>query len=198
MGEVWKQSRLDEGYEISSEGRVRSKDRMVSQAACGRAAAYERLLPGRVLKPFISKTTGYLQINLSKKARYNMHRLVAMEHCEGYAEGLVVNHKNGDRLDNRAENLEWVTQRENNLHAFRELGRRPTSLGVFGGDHPTAKPVVGTDLVTGLQRFYRSGTDAEVDGFCKHSISSCCTGRQKTHKGHSWKFTTADHWGIAA
>jgi len=198
MSEEWKQSRMDAGYEVSNEGRVRSKDRMVAQKACGRAAGYERLLPGRLLKPFLSKTTGYLQVSLSGKARHYVHRLVAFEFCGGFEDGRVVNHKNGDRTDNRAANLEWVTQQENNLHAFRELGRRPTSLGVFGGDHPTAKPVVGTNLKTGEQRVYRSGTDAEADGFSKHSISSCCTGRQKTHKGYSWKFTTADHWGIGA
>lgn len=187
MSEVWKQSRMDAGYEVSSEGRVRSKDRMVPQKACGRAAGYQRLLPGRLLKPFLSKSTGYLQVNFSGKARHSVHRLVAMEFCQGYEDGRVVNHKNGDRSDNRSENLEWTTPAENNSHAFRELGRTPTSLGKFGGEHPASKAVIGTDLLTGEQFYYESAMDAVREGFDSGSISHCCSGRMKKHKGRSWR-----------
>lgn len=187
MVETWKESKMDPGYEVSGEGRIRSKDRLVSQKACGRAAQYERLLPGRILKPFISKSTGYLQVNLSRKARHAVHRLVALEFCEGHKDGLVVNHINGNKEDNRAANLEWVTQQANNLHAFRDLGRRPTSLGVFGGEHPTAKPVIGTDMLTGEQFYYASAMDAVREGFESSSISRCCSGQMKRHKGRAWR-----------
>lgn len=187
MAEAWKQSRLDAGYEVSTDGRVRSKERMVVQKACGRAQQYERLLPGRVLKPFLSRTTGYLQVNLSGKARHSVHRLVAYEFCEGFEDGYVVNHRNGDRTDNRAENLEWITHGENNAHAFRDLGRAPTALGKFGGDHPTSKGVVGTDLKTGEQFYYESAMDAVREGFDSGCISRCCSGLVKSHKGRSWR-----------
>ncbi|HAQ86535.1 MAG TPA: endonuclease [Pseudomonas sp.] len=196
MSEEWKQSRMDAGYEVSSEGRVRSKDRMVPQKACGRAAGYERLLPGRLLKPFISKSTGYLQVNFSGKARHSVHRLVALEFCEGHEDGRVVNHKSGDRADNRAANLEWVTPQENNLHAFRELGRAPTSLGKFSGEHPTSKAVIATDLLTGEQFYYESAMDAVREGFDSGAISNCCSGRLKKHKGRSWR--KPEQWEAAA
>lgn len=47
-----------------------------------------------------------------------VHRLVARAFCDGYADGLLVNHKDGDKLNNNAENLEWVTQSENIKHAY--------------------------------------------------------------------------------
>jgi hypothetical protein len=51
-----------------------------------------------------------------------VHRLVA-EAFHGAADGRVVNHRNGDRRDNRPDNLEWVTQRENVRHGTRVLGK---------------------------------------------------------------------------
>ena len=46
-----------------------------------------------------------------------VHNLVATAFVEGWREGLEVNHKNGVKTDNRAENLEWVTSSENKQHA---------------------------------------------------------------------------------
>ena len=46
-----------------------------------------------------------------------VHRLVALAFVPGWREGLEVNHKNGDKTDNRADNLEWVTHSENHRHS---------------------------------------------------------------------------------
>ena len=48
-----------------------------------------------------------------------VHRLVACAFCDGYADGLEINHKDGDKLNNTASNLEWVTPSENIKHAYR-------------------------------------------------------------------------------
>lgn len=47
-------------------------------------------------------------------------RLVAMTWCSGYQDGFTVNHINGNPLDNRAENLEWITLRQNIKKGFDE------------------------------------------------------------------------------
>lgn len=72
---------------------------------------------------------GYLRVRIpypnanSKDGRYTfkVHRLVAMLYVDGYSDELQVNHKNEVKTDNRAENLEMVTNQENVLHAWRIL-----------------------------------------------------------------------------
>lgn len=187
MEEVWAVVEICPDYEVSNLGNVRSVDRYVTFTECKRAKGYSRFYKGKDVHPFICKSTGYLQIRV-KKRKCNVHRLVAFAHCEGYQEGLVVNHKNGIRNDNRAENLEWVTQSENNRHAFRVNGRIPTSLGKFSGEHPTSKAVISTDMKTGEEKFYEAAMDAVREGFDSSSISRCCHGETAYHKGRFWRF----------
>ncbi len=63
-----------------------------------------------------------------KEKTWLVARLVAMTWCEGYKEGLTVNHINGNTIDNRAENLEWITRSENIRHAF--------NTGLYKNWHP--------------------------------------------------------------
>jgi hypothetical protein len=101
MIEVWKPI---PGFEscgfVSSIGRVRSahgRDRKTSIGGKG----YERVgLIGGKVTLFV-------------------HRLVAQAFCSGYVDGLTVNHKDGNKLNNCADNLEWVTHSENVKHAYR-------------------------------------------------------------------------------
>lgn len=60
-------------------------------------------------------------VSSDKRYPFKLHRLVAMFHLNDYSENLQVNHKNGIKTDNRAENLEMVTNQQNVLHAWREL-----------------------------------------------------------------------------
>lgn len=74
------------------------------------------------------KGSGYLSVCLCKnneKRYFRVHRLVAQAFIPNLERKPEVNHKNGNRSDNRVENLEWVTRSENEKHAYRELGKKP-------------------------------------------------------------------------
>lgn len=57
-----------------------------------------------------------------------VHRLVALAFCERPDGKNHVNHKDGNRLNNRADNLQWTTQKENNHHSYYILGNRSPML----------------------------------------------------------------------
>lgn len=79
---------------------------------------------------------GYLVINHSRDGKSRMlyvHRLVAGAYCKGYKAGLVVNHLNGDKLDNRPDNLEWCTQADNIYHAIRNGAMSQSGSGEMNG-----------------------------------------------------------------
>lgn len=120
QNEIWKEISGYEGYfEVSNLGNFRSKDRVIKYKSNG-----IRLYPGKFLKTE-TIVEGYQRIVLMKEAikkRYMCHRLVAQEFVPNPDNKPYVNHINGNKADNRAENLEWVTQSENELHSHSVLG----------------------------------------------------------------------------
>lgn len=129
--EIWKDVDEYEGiYQVSSHGRVK------------RVAPGPSTWPGRLLKPG-RNTYGYLHVSLyrdGKEQTVAVHRLVAEAFLERPSPGHnEVNHKNGDKTDNRVENLEWVTCSENHRHAHRVLGRRCVVPDLRGEQHANSK-----------------------------------------------------------
>ena len=75
----------------------------------------------RVLQGTVERNeyrTVYLTFN-GKQYNYLVHRLVAQAFCENPNDYNVVHHIDGNKLNNCANNLEWVTRSENDLHAYR-------------------------------------------------------------------------------
>lgn len=128
-GEVWLPVVDWEGfYEVSNMGRVRSRTR----ERCTHCGAARK--QGGVLSPHLTKKKepgkGYLAVRLSRPAGkvgrdiFPVHRLVAMAFHGKAERPLQVNHKDGNKFNNNASNLEWVTCGENIRHAFK-VGLQP-------------------------------------------------------------------------
>jgi hypothetical protein len=136
MQEVWKAIPGYEGlYEVSDQGRVRNAKRHV-------------LAPNKM-------TNGYLCVHLYANGKHTrapktIHRLVARVFLTKPKNAIEVNHKNFDRTDNRAENLEWVSAIENVRHTI-----------AAGRNHKSVVPVKGIRVSDGVAVSFESQVAAE-------------------------------------
>lgn len=118
--------------------------------------------------------------NQNGPADKQVHRLVARAFCSGYREGLDVNHKDGCKHNNNADNLEWCTRSENLRHAYGSGLKKPS------GPYDIREIMVAE---TGEK--YRSIREcARAIGGDEAPISRCLTGKQKTHKGYHFVHCT--------
>lgn len=111
--EEWKPILGYPNYEISNMGRVKKYTKTYNKYS--------------LLKPTANAKSGYVYISMvneeGKPKNLSLHRLVAFNFVDGYKENDTVNHIDGDKGNNKAENLEWVTQSENNYKAYSDLNR---------------------------------------------------------------------------
>ena len=115
MTELWKDIAGYGGmYEVSNFGRVRSKDR--TRLVKNRYGTENyRTDKGKELAQ-IEHGDGYLYVSINlngKRQNHYIHRLVADAFCERRSQDYVVNHKDYDKSNNHADNLEWCTQGDN-------------------------------------------------------------------------------------
>jgi len=129
VGEQWLPIRGYEGlYEISNMGRVKSVERtVINPSVFGNGNV--RTVPERIRKPNIMKGYHCIALINNKHTKvYRIHRLV-MEHFgkPQPSDEYQVNHIDGDKSNNGIDNLEWVTPKENTVHAFN-IGLRPKHM----------------------------------------------------------------------
>lgn len=114
---VWRDiPKYESTYQISSNGKIRSKDRYIHTNITKNK---KRLIRGLVRKPVLDQD-GYKRICLygnGKPKLRGIHRLVAETFIPNPLHKPQVNHIDGNKLNNSIENLEWVTQAENEAHA---------------------------------------------------------------------------------
>ena len=148
-------------YEVSNYGEVRKVD-------------------GTMMNGNIN-SYGYRVVSLTKNGRKKdkkVHRLVAFAFVPTIDGKDYVNHKDGDKLNNYAGNLEWVTRGENNSHA--------TTVLQVSTD---ARPVWQLSLYGEPQALYLNTTFAAnmVKGN-QMMIAACCKGTAQTAYGHKWEY----------
>lgn len=107
--ETWKTILGYETYEVSNQGRIRNKETL------------------KILKPYPNVRTDYLYVMLyhdGKRKNLKVNRLVGHAFVDGYSEeNNTINHINGNIYDDRAINLEWCSQSENNKHSYTKNNR---------------------------------------------------------------------------
>lgn len=151
----WKSIAGYEGYQVSNTGDVRNAN-------------------GQVLKP-CAGASGYLTLHLYRNGHRStvyVHRIVAEAFCPHDESLHEVNHKDGDKQNNHASNLEWCTRKDNLLHSYYVLKQ-----------HVKAVKCIETGIV------YPSIHEAaRQTGMHRSAIALCCDGRQKKTRGFHWGY----------
>ena len=182
MSEVWVDIPDFEGlYQVSNIGRVRSLDRVVTYKD-GRKCKHK----GRVLKPYINNK-GYEYLTLSNDGRGNtktVHRLV-LEAFKPHVNmsDLEVNHMDGNKLNNHLTNLEWLTRRDNLLHAHS------TGLINNKGERGHSAKLSNTDVLDILQRLDTG--ESQKDIRLDYGVSKSCI--SMINRGYNWKSVREEH-----
>ena len=176
MGEEWKDIEGFEGlYQASSEGRIRSLDREVA----GNAGSVQ-FRKGKMMKPAMDRG-GYLQVQLYKEGKrkwFKVHRLVYSAFCGEIPNELQVNHIDEDKTNNKLENLNLMTPKQNSNWGTRNE-RFAKAL---------SKAVIAIDDSGNVVFEFPSTMEAQRQGFNHVNLSACCRGERKTHRGYRWRY----------
>ena len=175
---------FEDTYKISDTGEVWSKDRL-----CVDSKGRKRFRKGQKLNPDIA-SNGYYRVTLAKngkKVQKYLHRLLAEYFIPNPDNLPQVNHKDGNKLNCCIENLEWVSARENTIHAYKHglikhvRGERHPNYGKCGGESKRAKPIIAVNVVTGETKQYSSMIETKKDGFLPSEVSRSCKYRSIHH-----------------
>ena len=179
MDEIWKPiNNYEEIYEVSNTGSIRSLERR------GNWKAH--------IMSLINSTDGYIRVTLCKNSKakmYLVHRLVAEHFIPNPGNKPCINHKDGNKQNNKVDNLEWCTYSENELHAMNTglVNKNKMSMA-------HKKPIVQYTLSGDFVKEYDSikqANDTNVNIYGT-SISKCLTGVYKTAGGYIWKYREND------
>lgn len=183
--EEWRPIQGYEGiYEVSNLGNIRSLDRYINTMNNGTLCT--RFCKGRLLKIDYDKD-GYARINLHFKQdkRFGVHRLVASAFIPNPANKPTVNHINGNKFDNRVENLEWATYQEQNDHAV-SIGLRNSST--YSDRSAVKKKLSKSVRCIETGRIYDSMIEAERQlGLYSAAVHDSIKRRSKIHNEYSFE-----------
>lgn len=175
MRELWKDVKGYEGlYQVSNLGRIKSfhkEDEII-------------------MKCFLSKN-GYVRVCLTKfgvGSKKLVHRLVAQAFIPNPNNLPQVNHKDGNKQNNKVDNLEWCTPSENMLHSYKNNLEKPPMLNKYGSSHVRATPVNQYDMSGNFIKRFGSIIEASIElNIHPSCICNCCKNRRKSAGGFIWK-----------
>lgn len=176
MEETWKNIKgFGKLYQVSSNGEIRS---------------FTSKNKGNKVKGWV-QNTGYLTICLKNK-KYSVHRLVAEAFIPNPNNYPIINHKDGNKLNNKVDNLEWCTYKHNYEEAIR--------LGLMKQNFPLknnktkAKKINQYDLQNTYIKTFECSVEAAMElkengiKVNARNIRSVCSGERKTAGGFIWRY----------
>ena len=134
----------------------------------------------------IDNGTGYLKIQLWKNGKPKtclVHRLVAQTFIPNPNNLTEVNHIDEDKTNNRVDNIEWKSPKENSNH-----GTRNERIAKANTNGIRSKRVLQLSLDGELIREWDSASECGRNGFSQGNVSECCQGKRKTHKGFRFMY----------
>lgn len=166
-------------YQISNMGRFKSLDRVVSNQ-------YGSFIKKEAILKSVSTIYEVVItcVNNVKKTE-SIHRLMAEAFIENPLNLPQINHIDGNKLNNKLENLEWVTRSQNQKHAYSIGLQTP----IVGSKNVSSKAIAQYSLSGEFVKKYESiGIAAREVKTRVSSISNCLTGRLRSLNGYKWEY----------
>ena len=177
MEEIWQDIEGYEGYQVSNLGRVKS-------------LGNNKTRKEKILKPATNKK-GYQYVNLYKNGKaktFKVHRLVYAAFNGEIPPGMEVNHINEVKTDNRLENLNLMTRKENINWGTGVERCHKAQL-----NHPQmSKQVIGYNKNGDIIVTFLSTKEAGRNGYNQGAVSACCRGEKPQYKGLIWRYADGD------
>ena len=165
----WKEIQGHEKYMVSNAGEIYSKK-------------------SNMLMKQWKNSMGYMRVCIDGKF-YFAHRLVASAFVAG--DGEMVNHKDFNPLNNKAENLEW-TDRAGNMKYSADRGRfkhtKEWSKKIGEGLKESIGTPVRSIAENGEVKYYEYAKLVKEDGHLPSMVCRCCKNERKTHHGLHWEY----------
>ena len=177
--EIWKDVVGYEGYyQVSNFGNIRSVDRVIYSDKLH--IGTKRELKGKMLKPYVN-SHGYLALTLTKNGNEKLlrvHRIVAEAFIKNPNNYDQVNHIDGDKTNNKIENLEWCNNQYNVNHAYKN-----------GLANHYTKSVKQYDLKGNYIKTFESIIKASEAVNGQHTnITKCAKGCINSAYGYKWRY----------
>lgn len=176
MTEVWKRIRGYD-YAVSNIGRIKSIERVITMRN-----GQSRTIKETIKKPDLIR--GYLVVDLykdCKRRNFPIHRLVAKAFIPNPENLPQVNHKDEDKTNNRAENLEWCTVSYNNNYGTKII-RAAKKCSISKTKFKYERYSLDGNLI-GVY----SHRELFENGFSQGAVYNCTKGKTKVSYGSHWK-----------
>lgn len=187
MKEIWRDiPNYENSYQVSNLGKVRSKTRKIkNNGTYGGLCTYR----SKMLKQHIDRSGYYfvsLRLNGTEKP-IRVHKIVASVFLENKNNYKEINHIDGNKLNNKVNNLEFCTHQHNMQEAWR-LNLISKSRK-FGKEHFASKPILQYDLNGKFLKEWECIRQIERElKIWNQNISKCCKGKYKTCGGYIWRY----------